>query len=139
MPVWLLLNWKWLASGAVAAIISIYATYYITSMGYRITIADMKTAAANIQTANATASLKQFETDAGLIHDAAVSYAADKTNLAARMDAISKDFANAIKAKPLPLDCKPDADRLRNLAAAIAATNTAAAGSGVGATVPSHP
>ena len=39
---------------------------------------------------------------------------------------VQKDFANATKAKPLPVNCKPDAGRVRALTASIAAVNSAA-------------
>ena len=39
--------------------------------------------------------------------------------------AIEKEFADA-RSRPLPLDCKPDAGRVRALSAAIAAVNAAA-------------
>ncbi len=59
---------------------------------------------------------------------ASAGYQSDKDALNNKLNALAKDFANAIKAKPLPLDCIPDSVRLHNLSAAVAAANAAAAG-----------
>lgn len=134
MPVWLLLNWKWLASAAVAAALACY----LTSMGYRTTIANMERDRANDGLVAANAALKQFTADADAIHGAAASFGGIRDDLSAKLAIVSRDFNNAIKAHPLPVDCKPDAVRLRALSSAIAATNTAARLELVSA-VPGHP
>lgn len=122
MPVWLILNWKWLASAAVAA----FAATYLTSMSYRITIAEMERDKANDGLVAANTVLKQFTADVGAIHSAAVSFGGIQADLDTQLRNASKDFHVAIKAHPLPADCKPDAVRLRSLANAITATNSAA-------------
>lgn len=134
MPLWLLLNWKWLASAAAAAVLACI----LTALPYRATIARMERDKANDALAAANTALKQFTADADTIHGAAASFGGIRDELSAKLQTISRDFNSAIKAKPLPVDCKPDAVRLRALANAVAATNTAA-GLQLGPAVPAHP
>lgn len=134
MPVWLLLNWKWIASGIGAAALSCY----LTSLGYRLTISQMERAKADAGLAAANTVLAQFTADADAIHGAAVSFGGIQAELSGKLTTISRNFNVAIKAHPLPADCKPDAVRLRALSGAIAATNTAAGLQPVPA-VPGHP
>lgn len=134
MPVWLLLNWKWIVSGAVGAA----TACYLTAMGYRLTIASMQRDQANAAVATANTALKQFTADADAIHGAAAAFGGVQSELSAKLATISRNFHAATKTVPLPVDCKPDLGRLHSLADAIAATNTAAGLQPV-ATVPSHP
>lgn len=134
MPVWLLLNWKWLASGAVSAI----AACYLTSVGYRLTIAQMQRDQASAAVTAAHTALAQFTADAASIHASADEFTHVQIGLDASFGKISKDFHAAVKAHPLPLDCQPGAERLHTFANAIAATNTAAGLQPVAA-VPGHP
>lgn len=134
MPVWLLVNWKWLTSAALAGI----AASFITAMSYRITIANMERDKVSSDLAAANTALQQFTADTNTIHDAAAAFDSVQFSLNKALVTISRDFNSAIKAHPLPVDCKPDAVRLRSLSAAIAATNTAAGLQPVPA-VPAHP
>lgn len=134
MPLWLLRNWKWVTSAVVAAALACL----LTSIPYRLTIAQMQRDKANDALAAADTALKQFTTDANTIHGAAVSFGSIRDDLNAKLSTISKDFNAAIKAHPLPADCAPDAVRLRSLANAIAATNTTAGLQSIPA-VPAHP
>lgn len=134
MPIWLILNWKWIASGMVSAI----AAAFITATIYRTTIAHMQRDQAQAALVAANTALAQFTADADAIHGAAVSFGGIQSNLDAKLRTVSKDFNAAIKAHPLPDDCKPDTFRLRSLSDAIAATNTAAGLQPVPA-VPGHP
>lgn len=82
--------------------------------------------------------LAQFSKDAAGIHGAAQAYVSQRSDVDAKFAALSKDLKNATKAKPLPVDCKPDAGRVRSLAAAISAANSAI-GRSSGAAMPANP
>lgn len=127
-----------LACAAIAAVLAASAAVYVTSLGYRITIATMeRDTAQGVADAN-IAALAQFTQDANSIHSAAASFGGIRDDLDAKLSTITRDFRSAIKASPLPVDCKPDAVRLRALSSAIAATNSAAGLQPVPA-VPRHP
>lgn len=135
----LLGGWQgYAAAAALAALLAAGASYYLTALGYRLTIAQMEKAQANAAVIAATRALTQFEADSAAIHGAAIAFGTAQDDLNGKLATISKDFHAAIKAAPLPADCKPDAVRLRQLSAAVAATNSAA-GFQPGAAVPAHP
>lgn len=135
----LLGGWRgYVASAAVAALLAGGAACYLTSLGYRLTLAQIERDHANAAVTAANQALTQFETDAAAIHGAAESFGIAQDDLNGKLATISKEFHAAIKATPLPADCKPDAVRLRKLSAAIAATNTAA-GFQPSPTVPAPP
>jgi hypothetical protein len=121
--------------GAIAAILAGGATFWLTSQGYKATIAQMKANEAKADADRANAVLAKYEADTAIIHDAANAFAATQGTLVSKLDTISKDLKNVQAKHPLPANCKPDADRLRNLEAAVAAAN-AAAGLGAGPAVP---
>ncbi len=86
----------------------------------------------------ATASLKRLQDFIDQMQVASVQYGETRDQLFARMDALKKEFRNAVKAAPLPPGCFPDAGRVRALSEAVTATNSAAdpeAVSGFGETV----
>lgn len=90
----------------------------------------------------ATASLKKLQDFIDQMQVASVQYGETRDQLFARMDALKKEFRNAVKAVPLPPGCFPDAGRVRALTEAVDTTNAAitpAAGGGSGETVRSHP
>lgn len=122
MPLFLIANWKWLASAAAAAVLSCL----LTAMPYRTTIANMKAAEAKTDTERTNQTLAKFEADAARIHDAAQGYADLQADLTSQISVITKDFNDAIKSRPLPADCRPDDVRMRALNAAVAAANAAA-------------
>lgn len=111
---------------AAAALLAALLASAATATVYRLTIAQMERAQANYALVAANAVLNQFTTDANTIHGAAVSFGGIRDDLGSKLATISRDFDRATKAAPLPVDCKPDAVRLRALANAVAATNTAA-------------
>lgn len=120
--------WGYVAAAVVAALLATSATYYVTSRSYQVTISDMKAAEANAKATSVSASLTQLQTFIGSMHEAASAYAVQQQDMSAKFTALHKDFQNAIKASPLPLDCAPDPVRLRNLSAAVAAANAASTG-----------
>lgn len=130
-------GWQGYAAAAgLAALLSISATYYITSLGYRLTIAHMEAANANADRERANLALAQFSADADRIHESADAFSRVQVGMDLTFGKISHDFQTAIKAKPLPVDCVPDADRLRILQAAVAKANAAAGHNAVPAVPP---
>jgi hypothetical protein len=84
----------------------------------------MKTDAAQADLASANQALGDLRTASATIREKADEFAGIQTTLGAKLDAIRKDLKNA---KPLPADCRPDAQRVRNLLDAVDATKQAAA------------
>jgi hypothetical protein len=82
----------------------------------------LKATHAQEKAAQATGALTTLKADADAIHKAATEYAGIQNTLAPKFDALTKELRNA---KPLPVDCKPDAVRVRNLDSAIDAANQA--------------
>lgn len=89
-----------------------------------VTIANQKADALEKAAGDATTALNQFQTDVGTIHKAASDYQDQKKGYENQFAALSKEFNDAIKKKPLPPDCRPDAERLRALNAAVQAANS---------------
>lgn len=111
-----------IAFGIGAALFS-GGTYYLVHTANAVEIADLKTAAAEQKAANVTAALTQLQTFIANMHGAVADYDTLKGALDAKFAQIERDFRNAIKANPLPLDCKPGAARVRSLGTAIGAVN----------------
>jgi hypothetical protein len=139
MPTWLL-GLKGVGIAALAgALLSAGATFYVTSLGYRLTISSMEKAKAEDAAHAYKGQLDQFTADAGKIKEAASRFEAVKTNLDARFATINRNLTDAIKANPLPASCPVlDDGRMRSLQAAIAAANSATGRKPV-AVVPAHP
>ena len=83
-------------------------------------IADLKRAHAEFRSTLSEAALADVHADAATIRQAATEFATIQSTLAPRMSALTKELRIA---KPLPAGCVPDADRVRNLDAAIEAAN----------------
>lgn len=114
---------KYLAIVLAVASASVWATVQYENgviaeikLGY--TTRDLQT------TAN---SLKQFQSNATRINNAAGDYERAADDLQNRLNPILKDLKDAQHKAPLPIGCKPDAFRVRNLAAAVNAANAASA------------
>lgn len=128
---------SWHGYVACAVLSALLATA-ATATVYRLTIAQMERDQASAALVAANNALSQFTADANAIHGAAVSFGGIRDELGSKLATISRDFDRATKAAPLPADCKPDVVRLRALANAVAATNSAA-GLQPGAAVPGRP
>jgi len=130
----------WLQWGVVAAIA---ASIGWTAQGWHkdAEIADLKREQADIRATQAAGALNDLVAAASNINAAAKGYVDARDDLISAMSAITKDLKNVQKQNPLPVNCRPDAGRLRSFQAAVAAANAAAAGAGQqsGGTVPSHP
>ena len=83
-------------------------------------IAELRRAHAEFRAGLSESALVSLQADAKTIRQAATEFAAIQSTLAPRMTALTKELRNA---KPLPAGCVPDADRVRNLDAAIEAAN----------------
>ena len=83
-------------------------------------IAELQRAHAEFRATLSEAALADVHADAKTIRQAATEFATIQSTLAPRMSALTKELHNA---KPLPAGCVPDADRVRNLDAAIEAAN----------------
>lgn len=97
---------------------------YATSVFYKSDIAQLKLDAAVTHDRNTSAALKQFQDTVAKISVAAGQYAAIEKSLSANFDGILKDFRNVKFKAPLPLDCLPDAERVRSYSAAVTAANS---------------
>jgi len=83
-------------------------------------IAELRRAHAEFRATLSEAALTDLQADTATIRQAATELATIQSTLAPRMSALTKELRNA---KPLPAGCVPDADRVRNLDAAIEAAN----------------
>lgn len=141
-PISLFTGSPWVYVGVFVAgmAVSGTATYAVTAAFKNNTIKDLKLEAANKTIDDAVGALAQFQGDAKTIAAAAALLGNVQGSMDARFAAINKDLANAIKAHPLPADCKPDDARLRSLIAAVAAANSARTiGQPTGPAVPRTP
>lgn len=130
--VWLFLQsttGKLIIAASVSALVAGSASMWATGIYYRSDIAQLKLAAAQAHDANSTEALKQFQDATSKISLAAGNYELIQKNMTTSFDVIIKDFKNVKFKAPLPVDCKPDNERLRVLTAAVTAANqTATAG-----------
>ena len=132
----LLGGWKGYAvASLLSALLAAGGASYVTALGYRLTISQIRRDHAASDARATKAMLADFVTDAARIHAAAQAMASLENGLGRRFDYLSKDFHDAIQSHPLPSDCVPDAGRLRTLRQAVAAAN-AATGAKSGSAVP---
>lgn len=118
----------YLIAAGIAAALSIGATAFIISNIKNTEIANLKREAATQKAVNVTASLQQLQNIIASMHASANEYGDLQAAVFAKLNGISAEFRNAIKANPLPVDCRPGPDRLRSLSAAISAVNNSAIG-----------
>jgi hypothetical protein len=90
-------------------------------------IEHIKTERATDSVRQSQAALDDLVTAAGKIKAAADGANVDLSHLDSKLDQIRKDYKNA-KPAPLPVDCRPDAPRVRKLTAAADAVDEAIAG-----------
>lgn len=125
-------GWQgYVAAAVLSAALSIGATYYIVSMPYKLMIAKMERDTANQKAADVSASLGKLQGFIANMNTAATDYGKTQDALFASLDKIRADFDKASRLKPLPPDCRPDADRMHSLSTAIDAANAAASRSGL--------
>jgi hypothetical protein len=83
-------------------------------------IAELRRSHAEFRATLSEAALADVQANAATIRQAATEFTTIQSTLAPKMTALTKELRNA---KPLPAGCRPDADRVRNLDAAIDAAN----------------
>lgn len=112
-----------LAGAGIAAGVLLFGAGWVIN-GWRLeaALSKLKTAQAVEKANQAAGALTTLQADAAAIHQAATEYAGIETTLAPKIAALTKELRNA---KPLPMDCRPDTLRMRNLDAAIDAANSA--------------
>lgn len=123
--------WGYVAAAGLAAFLAVTSTHWIDALAYGHTIDGLKldaakkdTKAATDYAASVTASLTRLTGFISRMNTADANYQSDLQNIKAQFAAIQKGMQDAIKAKPLPIDCKLDAGRLSIVRAAVANANT---------------
>jgi uncharacterized membrane-anchored protein YhcB (DUF1043 family) len=137
---WLTGIWGYLGAAVVAGAIAGYSSYWVTSRGYQTEIAQLKLEQANARVESVQGSMDQLQHFITSMNAASTDYQASTQILLDHFAALQREFHNAIKAAPLPADCRPDAQRMRVLTEAITAANSdSAAGGGFGETLRTAP
>jgi len=113
-----------IGAGAVAAVLCFGAGWAVNGWRLGTDAANLRAERAQERAAQATAAVSTLQADALAIHQAATEYAGIQSTLAPKIAALTKELRNAPR---LPVDCRPDDVRVRNLDAAIDAANQAAA------------
>lgn len=116
-------RYKLLAGGVVmfvALSCAAFLGWQLKAMQAEVAISSLELTHAREREQQANAALVSLKADADAVRQAAAEYAAIEIILAPKIAALTKELRSA---KPLPLDCMPDAYRVRNLDAAIDAAN----------------
>jgi len=112
------------AAAAVFAIVGLLlasaAGWFANGWRHDAEIAELRRGHAEFRATLSEDALTTLQADAAEVRRAATEFSAIQSTLAPKMTALTKELRNA---KPLPADCRPDADRVRNLDAAIDAAN----------------
>jgi len=111
-------------AGAAAVALAFGSGWTVNGWRLGAEVANLRAQHAQVQAAQATATVSTLQADAAAIHEAATEYAGIQSTLAPKIAALTKELRNAPR---LPVDCRPDDVRVRNLDAAIDAANQAAA------------
>lgn len=109
-------------SGLAAGALAFGAGWVVNGWRLDSEISHLTAAHAEQRASQAAGALTTLQADAEAIHKAAAEYAGIETTLAPKIAALTKELRNA---KPLPVDCRPDSVRVRNLNSAIDAANQA--------------
>lgn len=115
--------WRGIATLALGA--SLFAAGWAVN-GWRkdAEIAELTAARAQADLVSANLALSEIKEAGEKIRQNADAYRAAQSGLGAKLEAIRKELKNA---KPLPADCRPDAQRVRSLSDAVGAAKQAAA------------
>lgn len=119
--------WHLRVAAAAAAVVASFSAGWI-AQGWRkdAAISDMERATVQAEASALGRDIVGLQKAASAVQAAASGAIADNTATVRELRAIRQEMKNA---KPLPPDCRPDAERLRQRNAAIEAYNRAAAGS----------
>lgn len=88
-------------------------------------IAKAKAASAEVRSMAADAALSNIERAAYVMRSAVDAYKLDQQGITTTLSALSQQIKSIKVEKPLPVDCKPDTERVQNLRKSIDATNSA--------------
>jgi hypothetical protein len=129
--------WIKLGAAALGLIGAFFAGMWLQGTIKDKQIAVIERDAAEQTAVDATASITTLQRFISQMQSASIDYGKNQDVLFTKLDQLKKEFVKATNLKPLPVDCLPDAERLRLLETAVAAANTAAAStdSGFGETV----
>lgn len=114
-------GWQGIVGAVVLAAIT---SAWITSTVYSEQILSIEKQHSEEKAVSATEALNKLTSYVDGINISAIDYGKTSRSLGTKIDLLAKDFQN-VKTNPLPIDCKPDANRMRALSAAIATTNSA--------------
>lgn len=117
--------WIKLAGFAIALAAAGYVGHYVTKAVDDRAYSKLELSQSKAETANVAASLTQLQTFISNMHAADDGYNGDLASIKTQFAQLKKDLTNAFL-KPLPVDCHPDAGRLRVLTNAVDAANKAA-------------
>lgn len=131
--------WGYVGALALGAVIMGGVTKWVLLPGYELRIAQIHRDYSEQKAADVSASLAKLQGFIAAMNSASTEYGDTRAELFKRLDALNRNFRNAIKAAPLPIDCKPDPVRVQALTNAIDAANAAASQHGFGETVRSTP
>jgi hypothetical protein len=136
-------GWKaWVAALGVTTLVAAGGGFYAGHHWAGDDLQQLRAQVAQQHADTADASLKKLQGFIDQMQVASQEYGQSRDQMFARLDLLRKEFRNAVKAAPLPADCRPDAVRVRNLSEAVDTTNAAIAaptGGGFGETVRTHP
>jgi Tfp pilus assembly protein PilN len=111
-----------IAAAVMVAVAAFGAGWLVNGWRLRSELSELRADRATEKADQATAALTTLKDDADKIHAAATEYAGIQNTLAPKIVALTKELRNAPR---LPVDCRPDDVRVRNLDAAIDAANQA--------------
>lgn len=117
--------YNWIAAAVLAvALVAGGAAggVYVTHNADTVKLQAVQLADSKAQTASVSASLSQLQGFISTMHTADADYGSDLAAINSQFAALKKELTNATL-KPLPVDCKPDAGRLRVLSDAVTAAN----------------
>ena len=115
--------WMYLIAGVSAIAIGAGGMHYADSVYYNGKITQMERDDVRADKARTDAELKQLQDINKQIGEAAQIFLKNQGLLGTQFETITKDLQNVQAKTPLPRDCKPTVDRVRNLSAAIDAAN----------------
>ena len=111
-------SWKWV-TGLILLAVAFCSGWLVNGWRLNASFSEEK---AEVVQANAD----HFRGATQKVNDSAKEYSRNSVQLEKQIANLKKELSDAKKKHPLPADCRPDADRMRILKAAVTAANTAA-------------
>jgi len=126
-----------LAGGALALVLGFGGGWKVNGWRLDANLEHVQAEQQKSRADQADAAIADLVAATGKIKAAAEGAHVDLAGLTKKLDVIRKDFRDA-KPAPLPVDCRPDAVRVRELTAAADAVDEAIAGQRAGPAMPPH-